>query len=481
MSTRVGAHIRPQLEFTGGGASPGLSRMKLERDTGTRAGKRGDQSERRTSTMTKSTNQTRTMQYLSAGLALAICVGLCGRFVADGDTNTPVLSSRAAFLRAQRASRQQQASNQTTSSTTSGSAIAASSTTSAPSSTTSQTPPVQPSGAGNSGPSSRPRSSGALAGRPKDEPAVRAPSVAHHQQANRTTRTADVFQGGDGYNIFVTNTCEREQMLVKITMSREFNGVIHTRNQRQKSACTIEGNGGTEYTLNISHVLNPQDPNYCGAIKARRESPEDRDLLSVVIVVRFHRDIELSDDKFFLLNCTNRCRRPDCSAPGASNKLLLDDSPGRTGANARVTADETPDSGERETVTSRPGEQAGERRPEEDDCTIWKFPWLITLLWCMGILLLAMIISHCIMCSSLVCRCVKTEVEEREPSVYEDDETDDEDKLYNKKNHPMRIDYDNRDIYKTSNNYDPYCLDETETAPPGKGRAGRKSKPAQRR
>lgn len=74
--------------------------------------------------------------------------------------------------------------------------------------------------------------------------------------------------------------------------------------------------------------------------------------------------------------------------------------------------------------------------------------------------MLAMIISHCIMCSSMMCKCVKTEVEEKEPSVYEG-ATDYEDDVYNKK-HPYRIDYDNRDIYKTSNNYAPYSVEETE-------------------
>lgn len=93
-------------------------------------------------------------------------------------------------------------------------------------------------------------------------------------------------------------------MRVNIRTSRPFYGVIHTRNQRQKSACTVEGNGDTEYNIDISHVLNEKDPNYCGAVRARKESPEDKDLISVVLAVRVHRNIELSDDKFFLLNCT---------------------------------------------------------------------------------------------------------------------------------------------------------------------------------
>uniref|UniRef100_A0A6G1SJE2 Cuticlin N-terminal domain-containing protein n=1 Tax=Aceria tosichella TaxID=561515 RepID=A0A6G1SJE2_9ACAR len=281
--------------------------------------------------------------------------------------------------------------------------------------------------------------------------------LATNTNTNRSTRTADIEE----FNIFVTNTCERELMHVNIKTSKPFYGVIHTRNQRQKSVCTIEGTGETEYNLDIHHVLNQFDPNYCGVIKARKESPENKDLLSVVIAVRVHKNIELSNDKFFLLNCTNRCRRSDCST--SPNARLIDSN----NLNARVVSDESANEGERESVTpppsrSTPGAPNSDSKragQDDDECTIYKFPWVITLLWCLAILLLASIISHCIMCSSMVCRCVKTEVEEREPSVYEG-ETDDEDNLYNKKNHPMRIDYDNRDIYKTSNNYEPYCVND---------------------
>lgn len=141
---------------------------------------------------------------------------------------------------------------------------------------------------------------------PVNQPPVasqRTTSVASHS-SNRTTRTADIFQNGEGYNIFVTNTCENEVMHVNIKTSRPFNGVIHTRNERKKPICTVEGNNETEFNLDISHVLKSSDPNYCGVVKAPRESPDDKDLLSVVIAVRVHRNIELSDDKFFLLNCT---------------------------------------------------------------------------------------------------------------------------------------------------------------------------------
>lgn len=276
---------------------------------------------------------------------------------------------------------------------------------------------------------------------------------------NRTTRTAEIFD----HNIIVTNTCERESMKVNLRMNRDFYGVIHTRNQRSKQICSIEGTGDREYNLEISHVLNQQDPNYCGVIKARKDSPDDKDILSVVIAVRLHRKIELPDDKFFLLNCTNRCRKADCSTPAA--KL--------TDLNNADLNDETT-SVERENA-EKANSDARDRNPglNSDECTIWKFPWVITLLWALGILLLAMVISQCIMCSSMICRCVKTEVEEREPSVYEGDSDDYDDdnnlnvnnksKHYKEKKSTYTIDYDNRDIYKTSNNYAPYNLEEAQT------------------
>jgi hypothetical protein len=404
--------------------------------------------------------------------------------LADSPASQPI-SSRAAFLRAQRASRLQQqlqhqqqpqaaqqnnAPNSTiqtaqASSSTPQPASSSTTTTSTTSTTTTTTTTTT---------TAKPK----LAVREHDTPQVRPPTSAIVAAAvtNRTTRTAaaDI----DDFNIFVTNTCERELMHVNIKTSRPFHGVIHTRNQRQKAVCTVEGTGETEYNLDISHVLNQQDPNYCGVIKARKESPDDKDLLSVVIAVRVHKNIELSNDKFFLLNCTNRCRRADCSIPASAR--LSDNN--ANNLNARVIADELPDGVERENVTPapaspRPGSTGSDaaKRDQADECDIYKFPKLITLLWCMAILLLASLISHCIMCSSMVCKCVKTEVEEREPSVYEY-ETDDEDNLYNRKNHPMRIDYDNRDIYKTSNNYEPYNMDDCNEDGQSKSRRASKSK-----
>lgn len=100
-------------------------------------------------------------------------------------------------------------------------------------------------------------------------------------------------------------------MLISIRTSRPFYGVIHTRNERHKAICSIEGNGESEFNLNISHALQASDPNYCGVFKTRNrpqggpsslERPEE--FLSVILAIRMHRNIELSSDKFYLLNCT---------------------------------------------------------------------------------------------------------------------------------------------------------------------------------
>jgi len=55
------------------------------------------------------------------------------------------------------------------------------------------------------------------------------------------------------------------------------------------------------------------------------------------------------------------------------------------------------------------------------ECTEWRFPWLIALCICLGILLLAMLILNIFLCSSLSCTCTKTEIVDREPSEDEYD------------------------------------------------------------
>ncbi|KAG9510835.1 hypothetical protein GZH46_00610, partial [Fragariocoptes setiger] len=215
---------------------------------------------------------------------------------------------------------------------------------------------------------------------------------------------ADVFSPEDNYNVTVTNTCQSQFMRVEIKTTKPFYGVIHSRDQRRKPVCTVEGNGDTQYTLDINHVLSSQDPLYCGVARYK-ESREAKEQLNVVVVVRVHRNIELSDDRYFLLSCPNRCSRPDCARSPRSGDLTNEPNTRNTNNNRLINDPSNTNS-----------------TNIDDECTVWKFPWLITLCWCLAIISLSLLIVNCFLCSTLSCRFNKTEVEERAPSVYEDED-----------------------------------------------------------
>lgn len=127
----------------------------------------------------------------------------------------------------------------------------------------------------------------------------------------RRLQPADSTPTNDLKLFTLTNTCERDFMLISIRASRPFYGVIHTKNERHKSICSLEGNGEFEFHLNISHALDTTDPNHCGVFKATNRGPmaaaasaDGDQILSVILAIRMHRNIELSSDKFYLLNCT---------------------------------------------------------------------------------------------------------------------------------------------------------------------------------
>lgn len=122
------------------------------------------------------------------------------------------------------------------------------------------------------------------------------------------------------FRVNVSNICERNQMRATIRINRPFYGLIHTKDKRRRPACSLEGNGEQSYAIEIGYTLNPSDPNHCGVVS--HQLPAARNLtttsnqnqqqqasnqaqltLSVVLVVRLHKNIEFSDDRYFLLSC----------------------------------------------------------------------------------------------------------------------------------------------------------------------------------
>ena len=127
------------------------------------------------------------------------------------------------------------------------------------------------------------------------------------QSTGRLVRTASAQF--DELDFVVTNVCERNFTRVSLQTSQPFYGAIHSKNQRHKSLCSFEASGQTEVSLNLPLVLNQNSSNYCGAFKLRRRGQQEQDsegqqLVAIILAVRLHRNIELSNDKFFLLNCT---------------------------------------------------------------------------------------------------------------------------------------------------------------------------------
>ena len=134
------------------------------------------------------------------------------------------------------------------------------------------------------------------------------PADQQNQQRNPAQQTGGAE---DSFNLFVSNTCERDYMLVRVRTSRPFYGVIHALNYRRRVRCALEGDGASEYLLNISHVLDSRDPAHCGVIKLRRPNADglapgepSNEQLSVVLAIRAQKNVELPDDKFLVLNCT---------------------------------------------------------------------------------------------------------------------------------------------------------------------------------
>lgn len=98
-----------------------------------------------------------------------------------------------------------------------------------------------------------------------------------------------------------------------------------------------------------------------------------------MIAIRIHKSLQLPDDKYYLASC------PPPPRP-----------------------------------TQYRQENANLTNLELEECTAWKVPWLVSLCICLAILLLIMLIVNIFMCSSLTCRCVKTDVEEKSDSSIED-------------------------------------------------------------
>lgn len=150
-------------------------------------------------------------------------------------------------------------------------------------------------------------------------------------------------QSTNKLRVNVSNICEKNHMRVTIRLNRPFYGLIHAKDFRRRPTCSADGTGEQSYTLDIAFTQVQSDSNYCGVVShhlarlptqpistqplgqsaannqtsqsiAANLAQQQQQTLSVALVVRLHKTIEFSDDRYFLLSCANRCSRSDCSS-----------------------------------------------------------------------------------------------------------------------------------------------------------------------
>lgn len=118
-------------------------------------------------------------------------------------------------------------------------------------------------------------------------------------------------------------------MKATIRLNKPFYGIIHAKDRRKKPNCVIEGNGDQTYVLDLSYTQVQSEHEFCGvmshppAISQRQASMQlvaqstdestpssipssvqlHQPTLSIVLVVRLHKTIEFSEDRYFLLSC----------------------------------------------------------------------------------------------------------------------------------------------------------------------------------
>lgn len=105
-----------------------------------------------------------------------------------------------------------------------------------------------------------------------------------------------VQSSSSDFQPLVTARCELGNMTILVQTESPFEGVVHVKDYR-KPPCQTFGNGQRNTTLLIDLLTAKDSPNYCGVITNKGNEQ------SLVLAVRVHRNLELSDDKFYLITC----------------------------------------------------------------------------------------------------------------------------------------------------------------------------------
>ncbi|XP_043199338.1 uncharacterized protein LOC122369041 [Amphibalanus amphitrite] len=97
----------------------------------------------------------------------------------------------------------------------------------------------------------------------------------------------------------VTASCDASTMTILVRTQKPFFGVIHGKDIRT-DPCTQFGEGGLETRMRVNLLAGEGDEDYCGVRGNNRT--DDR---SIPIAVRFHKKLEVAEDKLYVITCGN--------------------------------------------------------------------------------------------------------------------------------------------------------------------------------
>ncbi|KAF0307435.1 hypothetical protein FJT64_002259 [Amphibalanus amphitrite] len=97
----------------------------------------------------------------------------------------------------------------------------------------------------------------------------------------------------------VTASCDASTMTILVRTQKPFFGVIHGKDIRT-DPCTQFGEGGLETRMRVNLLAAEGDEDYCGVRGNNRT--DDR---SIPIAVRFHKKLEVAEDKLYVITCGN--------------------------------------------------------------------------------------------------------------------------------------------------------------------------------
>ncbi|KAL5283140.1 hypothetical protein ACFFRR_005829 [Megaselia abdita] len=100
----------------------------------------------------------------------------------------------------------------------------------------------------------------------------------------------------DDFSPFVTASCKGGFMNIKVKFSSPYYGAVHVRDFR-KSDCMKIGKGEENIHLNVNIFSKEADSDYCGVFISKNLER------SIQLAVRVHKNLELAEDKFFIITC----------------------------------------------------------------------------------------------------------------------------------------------------------------------------------